>query len=186
MKVTESQLRDIIKSAALNVLKESVDELSPELLKHAADKRGEQLKDLGRARKDEPSDIADKREKFRAQRDNFKKGSAEALEREIGDPRIHVHSDLRTMTATGDGEGMEGRYQIHHRPGMDIWNPKVYDNSLEQGLDNYPNVNAEDAFPDYKEKIAPSFERFNKLHGVSEAKIMDVVKQVIKEQLKHE
>ena len=218
MKLTESQLKNIVKTAALKVLKEEVDELSPELLKHSADKRGEQLKGLGRASKFEPENITNDREKFRAQRDNFKKGAADALEGEIADPRIHVHSDLRTMDAT------EGPYQIHHRPGMDLDNPKVYDNSIGDDFlgkefkkasdnswrdkgkfintgksnminlgepegdtvtpDSFNDITARDVFGDYDNTIKPSFERFNKLHGINEEKINEIVTNVINEMFK--
>lgn len=170
--LNEQSLKTLIKTAALKVLKEEVDELSPEFMKHAAEVANDKAKALGRNPKGADADMKAKRQ---GQRDAFKKYAAQGLEDELGDPRLHVHSDLRTLDAT------EGDNQIHFRPGMDTDEPIVYDNSLEAGLDEYPEIHARDRFTDYDDTIKPAFQRFNKFHGLSEAKQNEIINRVVNE-----
>lgn len=171
MKLNESQLKQLVREAALKVLKEgNLEEISPELAKRVADKRNDQLNDMGRK---DP-----RRADIKAKRDADRKGAAERLEAEIGDPRIHVHSDLRTMDAT------EGDNQIHYRPGMDKEMPRVYDNTLEPGLDEYPEIDPRERFTDYDNTVKPHFTRFDALHGLSEEKLNAIVSETMKKYLK--
>lgn len=175
IKLNENMLKALVSRAALKVLKEEVDELSPEFMKHAADVANDKAKNFGRKPEGPLADIKARKQR---QRDDFRKYAAQGLEDELGDPRLHVHSDLRTLDAT------EGDNQIHYRPGMDADDPIVYDNSLEPGLDEYPNIDPRERFTDYDTTIKPAFQRFNKFHGVNESLINKVVKEVINEQLK--
>lgn len=169
--LNEESLKTLIKTAALKVLKEEVDEISPEFMKHAADVANDKAKAIGRDRT-----LADLKAKRQGQRDAFRKYAAQGLEDELGDDRLHVHSDLRTLDAT------EGDNQIHFRPGMDIDDPTVYDNSLEAGLDEYPEIHARDRFTDYDNTIKPAFQRFNKFHGASlEEEKNNLINKVVNE-----
>lgn len=170
MKLTESQLKQLVLETALKVIKEgNLEEISPEFAMRAGSKANDKLKDMGRK---DP-----RREKLKAQRDYFRKGAAERLENELGDPRIHVHSDLRTMDAT------EGDNQIFYRPGMDKENPKVYDNTLEKGLDEYPEIDPRERFTDYDDTVKQHFSRFDRLHGLNEEKLNAIVKEAMKKYL---
>ena len=173
--LNEESLKTLIKRTALKVLKEEVDELSPEFMKHAADVANDKAKVIGRPKGGPMADLKAKRQ---GQRDTFRKYAAQGLEDELGDDRLHVHSDLRTLDAT------EGDNQIHYRPGMDVDEPLVYDNSLEPGLEEYPEIHARDRFTDYDDTIKPAFQRFNKFHGINEAKIAKVVEEVLNETIK--
>lgn len=130
IRLTESDLKGIIRNSVTRYLKENADEVldTPEMAihaVHAAD--ADRKKHTGRGKGSKDPEIRDKRKR---QAGIFGDKAADLMNQEFNDPRFHVSGDrgARTMSYANDGKS------AYLRPDMDdIGSAKLYSDDYVEG-----------------------------------------------------
>lgn len=156
IRLTEGDLKRIIRNSVVRYLNESADEISPEFLihaSHAAD--ADKKKHPGRGKGSPDPEIRAKRDR---QSKAFGSGAAERINQDINDPSYTVHGDrgARTLNYAKDGKSAYLRQDMD-----DIASQRLYDDNWQEG--DAP-LTVADLGPDEFGNVESVFNKFKGYH----------------------